>query len=330
MKYIVILMLSVLSMSSCNKIFKNTNKTSNKQLKTVSVPLFSSDSAYQYIQDQVDFGPRVPNTEAHGKCAVYLAEKLRGFGAEVIEQYADLTAFNGTILRATNIIGSFQPENKNRILLFAHWDTRPWADHDSNPANRGKPVLGANDGGSGVGVLLEVARQLGEKQPNIGVDIIFFDAEDYGSPEHLFEQSTEHSWCLGSQYWSVNPHVPSYRADYGILLDMVGAPGATFYREYFSEYFASHILNKVWNQAKNLGFDHYFISQRGGAITDDHLYVNQLIGIPSINIIQYNPNSKHGFGDYWHTVNDTMDNIDKNTLQAVGTTLLYVIYSESL
>ncbi|MDL2290132.1 M28 family peptidase [Paludibacteraceae bacterium OttesenSCG-928-F17] len=329
MKNILILLLVVMNISACGKASKNSNNTSSaSQVKTVNVPLFSADSAYQYVQDQVDFGPRVPNTYAHSTCAMYLAHALRGFGAEVIEQRADLIAFDGTKLRATNIIGSFQPENKNRILLFAHWDSRPWADHDPDPANRKKHIAGANDGASGVGVLLEVARQLGKQQPNVGVDIIFFDAEDYGAPEHLSNRNTEHSWCLGSQYWARNPHVPNYRANYGILLDMVGAPDATFFREYFSDYFASHIVEKVWNQAKNLGFDRYFISQRGGAVTDDHLYVNQLIGIPSVNIIQYNPNSGRGFGDYWHTINDTMENIDKNTLQAVGTTLLYVIYNE--
>jgi len=122
--------------------------------------------------------------------------------------------------------------------------------------------------------------------------------------------------------------VPDYKAKYGILLDMVGAPGATFYKEQISMYYAAHIVNKVWSTASQLGFGQYFVDKQGGGITDDHLYVNKIADIPSIDIIQYNPNSEHGFGSYWHTTNDTMDNIDKNTLYAVGTTLLHVVYGE--
>ena len=290
-------------------------------------PAFSADSAYHYIQQQVDFGPRIPNTPEHIACADYLANSLTRFGATVTKQHADLKAFDGTILKAINIIGAFNPEAKTRVLLFAHWDTRPWADHDADPANHKKPVLGANDGGSGVGVLLEIARQIGLRQPAIGIDIIFFDAEDYGAYETANTESSD-SWCLGSQHWAQNPHTPGYRARYGILLDMVGAKNATFYREQISDYYAKHIVDKVWNTAASLGFSNYFINKRGGAITDDHLYINKLAGIPSIDIIQYDPNTENGFGDYWHTVNDTMENIDKNTLMAVGTTVLHVVYNE--
>lgn len=325
MKKIIILLVCAVSIFGCKKAEKKTDDT---QKKTVEVPAFSADSAYQYIQNQVDFGPRVPNTPEHTACADYLVNKLMEFGAEVTEQKADLTAFDGTVLKAVNIIGSYQPENKKRVALFAHWDSRPWADHDPNPANRTQPVSGANDGASGVGVLLEIARQINLQQPEIGIDIIFFDAEDYGAPEHLATQETQDSWCLGSQYWSKNPHTADYHARYGILLDMVGAPNATFYREQISEYFASHVINKVWMKARNLGFDNYFINIQGGAITDDHLYVNQIAKIPSIDIIQYDLSSNSSFGHYWHTVNDTMENIDKNTLHAVGTTLLHVIYNE--
>ena len=297
------------------------------ETKSVIVPSFSSDSAYNYVKQQVDFGARVPNTKAHKACAAYLSSTLERFGAQVTEQHATLTAFDGTILNAINIIGSFQPEKKSRILLFAHWDTRPWSDNDSDKRNYNTPVMGANDGASGVGVLLEIARQLGKTQPEVGVDIIFFDAEDYGAPETAASPMQD-SWCLGSQYWARNPHVKGYRAKYGILLDMVGASGAMFYREQVSDYFAKHIVDKTWQTAQNLGFSNYFINQKGGMITDDHLYVNQLIGIPSINIIQHDPHSESGFGHYWHTINDTMENIDKNTLNAVGTTVLHVLYNE--
>lgn len=314
--------------SSCTKAVK-TNQTENSTEKTgVEVPVFSADSAYTYIQNQVNFGPRVPNTKQHAECAEYLSGQLRFFGAEVIVQEADLRAFDGKILKAKNIIGSYNPEIKTRILLFAHWDTRPWADHDPNPDNYNTHISGANDGASGVGVLLELARQFSIQKPDVGVDIIFFDAEDYGAPDKFATAETTDSWCLGSQHWSKNKHIPGYRAKYGILLDMVGGANAKFFREQISDYYAKYLVDKVWEKALTLGFSNYFINKTGGAVTDDHLYVNQLAGIPSINIIHQELNSNTGFGHFWHTVNDTMENIDKSTLNAVGTTLLHVVYNE--
>ncbi len=322
MKKIYILLFSVIVLCGC----KQTVKT-QESAEVLNIPSFNADSAYQYVKTQVAFGPRVPNTPEHKLCAGYLSATLKQFGAAVVEQRADLETFDGKTLHAVNIIASFNPENETRILLFAHWDTRPWSDHDPNPANYDKPVSGANDGASGVGILLEMARQLGLNKPKTGVDIIFFDAEDYGAPES-FTGNSEDSWCLGTQYWAKNLHVPDYKAKYGILLDMVGAPGATFYKEQISMYYAAHVVNKVWSTASKLSFGQYFVDKQGGGITDDHLYVNKIADIPSIDIIQYNPNSEHGFGSYWHTTNDTMDNIDKNTLYAVGTTLLHVVYGE--
>lgn len=324
MRKIYIFILFVFIFSGCKQTSQSSNQKVAEQIK---VPVFVADSAYQFIQSQVDFGPRVPNTEAHLQCAAYLSAKLKSFGAEVTEQKAELKAFNGTVLNAVNVIGSFQPEKQKRILLFAHWDSRPWSDHDPDPANHNTPVLGANDGASGVGVLLEIARQLGQTAPEVGVDIIFFDAEDYGAPE-TFSGNSEDSWCLGSQYWARNPHKSGYKADYGILLDMVGAPGATFYKEQISMHYAAHIVKKVWDKAQSLGFGQYFINEELGAITDDHLYINRIAGIPSIDIIQYDKYSSKGFGHYWHTIKDTMENIDKGTLHAVGTTVMHVVYSE--
>ena len=324
MRKILIFLLTVIQLSGCS----HATQSAKTEEKTVNIPELSKDSAYKYIQKQVDFGPRVPNTKAHDDCAKYLSAELKRFGAEVIIQNADLQAFDGTVLRSTNIIGSFNLKAETRILLFSHWDSRPWADHDPNPKNRKKPVMAANDGASGVGVLLEMARLIGKNQPAVGVDIIFFDSEDYGAPESFKSENSEDSWCLGTQYWAKNPHVPGYTARFGILLDMVGGKGATFFREQSSEYYAGSVVSNVWSQAKSLGFGQYFVDQKGGAITDDHIYVNQLIGIPSIDIIQYDPNSKSGFADYWHTTHDTMDNVDKNTLNAIGMTLMNVIYNE--
>jgi len=188
--------------------------------------------------------------------------------------------------------------------------------------------MGANDAASGVGVLMEVARQLGKQSPEVGVDLIFLDSEDYGTPEFYKGPQNEDSWCLGTQYWAKNPHVPGYHARFGVLLDMVGAPGATFYKEQESLDFASGIVDKVWNKAREYGFSSYFVEATGGSITDDHIYINKIAGIPCIDIIQFDPQSKSGFGTYWHTTHDTMDNVDRKTLMVVGQTLLGVIYSE--
>ena len=197
-----------------------------------------------------------------------------------------------------------------------------------NHINTSRPILGANDGGSGVGVLLEIARNINLKNPKIGVDIIFFDAEDYGQPENSNYPLMQDSWCLGSQYWSKNPHKANYFARYGILLDMVGAKDATFRHEQISFYYASSILQKVWRKANRLGFGKYFVFENAQQIVDDHLYVNQITGIPTIDIIEYDPATESNFNKHWHTHRDDMKNIDKETLNAVGQTILDVIYHE--
>jgi Zn-dependent M28 family amino/carboxypeptidase len=234
--------------------------------------------------------------------------------------------FDGTKINGKNIIGSFFPENTRRILLAAHWDSRPFADQDPNPANRDKPIDGANDGASGVGVLLEIARQLKEKTPEIGVDIIFFDSEDWGT--HNSQNETGDWWCLGSQHWAKTPHVAGYKADFGILLDMVGAPNAKFMQEGVSNYYASRIVSKVWSKAYRSGHKNYFLNLPSNSITDDHYYVNKIAKIPMINIIHQDVNSETGFTSTWHTLQDHIFNIDKNTLYVVGTTVLGVIYDE--
>lgn len=289
-------------------------------------PVFNADSAYLYVENQVAFGPRVPNTQAHKNCGNYLADELRRFGATVFEQEAILEAYNGTKLEAKNIIGSYNTENKKRILLFAHWDSRPYADDDPDPKNHYTPIDGADDGASGVGALLEIARQINQKDPGVGIDIIFFDAEDYGQHNASTTYKSD-TWCLGTQFWVKNPHVPNYKADYGILLDMVGHKNAVFYKELVSLKYAAPIVERIWSTARDLGYGKYFINAKGGDLIDDHVYVIKGRNIPCVDIINYDPNTEKKFGDYWHTVDDTMDNISTETLKAVGQTVLEVIYN---
>ena len=327
-RIIVTLISLIIIFSGCQPTKKKDEKPVKKPEIQVVVPNFNADSAYQFVQAQVDFGPRVPNTEAHKKCAMYLENKLKTYGADVIVQQTNVKAFDGSNLNIKNIIGQFDSENKNRVLLFAHWDSRPFADHSENPEMRDFPILGANDGASGVGVLLEIARHLRQNSIQVGVDIIFFDAEDYGYPDHKNLQYIPNTWCLGSQYWSKNMHVDDYYARYGILLDMVGAPGAIFTREGYSMQYASWLVDKVWATGTKLGYSNYFDYRETNSITDDHTYVNSIANIPSIDIIQYDPATDTHFGSYWHTENDNMESIDKNTLKAVGQTVMNVIFNE--
>ncbi len=312
----------------------NSKKASGDEVAAsdaaVQVPAFDADSAYLYVKQQVDFGPRTPNSEAHDRCGDYLAAKLETFGAKVYNQRVDLTGYDGRTLKARNIIGAYNPDSKRRVMLCAHWDTRPWADNDPDKANHRKPILGANDGASGVGVLLEVARQVQRQAPAIGIDIILFDMEDYGTPqfaETLADDSG--TWCLGAQYWSRSPHVQGYNARFGILLDMVGAKGSTFLKEGTSLQYAEPVVKKVWRAARKLGLENYFVDEHGGYVNDDHVPVNEIARIPCIDIINCDLKGElSSFGDFWHTLDDNMDIIDRNTLQAVGQTVLQVIYNE--
>lgn len=296
---------------------------------TVETPEFCADSAFNYIKTQTDFGPRVPNTDAQLECAVWLMKKLESFGADTYLQGFESVTFDKTKIRCYNIIGSFNPDCPTRVILCSHWDSRPWADNDPDPANWTKPVDAANDGASGVAVILEIARQLQKKAPEIGVDCIFFDAEDWGPGDSYQGQHLETWWGLGTQHWAKNPHVEGYRARYAILLDMVGGKGASFCREGYSIRFGRPIIEKVWSAARKLGYSSIFKSVDGGYVTDDHYFINTLAHIPAIDIVPYLPACQESiFGPTWHTVSDNIDNIDKKVLEAVGKTLIEVIYNE--
>lgn len=280
---------------------------------------FDSDSAYDYVAKQVSFGPRVPNTEAHRKCALWMENMLKKWADTVFVQQFDAKSYKGEIWKAKNIIGVFNPNSRNRILLCAHWDTRPQADQDSK--DKTTPSDGANDGASGVGVLLEIARQLHLQKPEMGIDIILFDVEDGGSNDG----DVQDTWCLGSQYWTKHKHVEDYRATNGILLDMVGAKNAQFAREEMSVRFDNNFLGMVWRTAVELGYGNYFIDYNKAGITDDHVYLSFYGGVPTIDIIDYDSKTKSGFGTYWHTHDDNMSVIDRQTLMAVGKTVLQTV-----
>ena len=299
---------------------------------TVAVPQFSADSAFVYVEAQCAFGARVPNSEAHVRCGEYIAERFRAAGLAVVEQRTMLRAYNGTQLKCLNIFASTDTAAARRILLSAHWDSRPWADNDPDENNRRKPVLAANDGASGVAVMLEIARTLMRQKPGVGVDFVCLDAEDYGVAEWdeaEYAEVSSQSWCLGTQYFAANLPVPDYRPLYAVNLDMVGGKGALFYQEGFSKRYAPTVVDKVWQAAEKAGYGSVFPKQQGGYITDDHLPLNQIAGMPAIDIVPFYPDCvSSSFGPTWHTVSDTPENIDRNILKAVGQTMLQVIYNE--
>ena len=277
------------------------------------------------------FGPRVPNSKAHNDCAVWLIQQLRAKGAKVELQRGQMPDYRGNMQQIYNIIAHFStPEiaNRPRILLGAHYDTRPWCDEEADYADRYYNVPGANDGASGVGVLMEIGRQLGQRIADstlrTPVDIVLFDVEDMGTPRFYTGMEREDTWCLGSQLWAKNyakavsdqSSAISYR--FGIVLDMVGAPDASFPRELYSTQYAQNYQQQIWRAAEKLGYGALFSQQQSYPITDDHYYVNYIAGIPCVDIIHYDISNGTGFASWWHTRNDDMSNISRSTLQAVG------------
>lgn len=327
MKKISFAILLLTLVVSCGS--RKTSNVSTADTQNNTIPEFCADSAYSYIKKQTDFGPRVPNTDAQQNCAAWLMTKLKEFGAETFLQSFETVTFDKTRIRGYNIIGSYNPDSPTRIILCSHWDSRPWADNDPDPANWQKPVDAANDGASGVAVILEIARQMKKQAPQIGVDCIFLDAEDWGPGDSYQGLHLETYWGLGTQYWARNPHKQGYKARYAILLDMVGGKGARFCREMYSVRYGKPIVDKVWEAAGKLGYGSVFSPVEGGYVTDDHYFINTIAKIPAIDIIPYLPDCRESsFGPTWHTTHDNIENIDKNVLEAVGKTLMEVIYNE--
>lgn len=306
---------------------RTTSETEGTDSVAGAVPQFNADSAMQSIRTQCAFGPRIVGSEAHEQCGLYIMEAFSALGLEVEQQKAEFTRYDGVKMQGYNIIAHTDSKASRRLLIAAHWDSRPWADRDANEANRHSPVPAANDGASGVAVMIEIARVLKAQKPAVAIDFVCFDAEDAGTP--AWDETAgddESTWCLGSQYWAARADASQYR--YGTLLDMVGGRGAHFYQEAFSKQYASHVVEKIWQAARTAGFSTFFPREDGGYITDDHLPVNRVARIPMADIVPYYPAGTASFGPTWHTLQDTPENIDPAVLKAVGQTLLQLIYTE--
>lgn len=291
----------------------------------VAVPLFCADSAYRYTAEQMAFGNRVPGTAAWQRCGDYLASQMRRWCDTVVVQDFRAGLWDGSTVPGRNIIASLQPRAAKRVMLAAHWDSRRWADHDGNPDLLRSPVPGANDGAAGVAMLMEMARTMSTMPPDVGVDFIFFDVEDQGVADWS-EVYDEHSWCKGSQYWAANRHQPFYTAVYGILFDMVGTAEPRFTKELVSRQYAPGLVDKLWDVAAALGYGGIFVNQKTDPILDDHVYVNQLAGIPMVDIVQNSVGTS--FFRHWHTTTDDMDHVDRETLRVVATVTMKTIYGD--
>ena len=300
-------------------------------------PAFSADSAYALTARQVAFGPRVPSRPAHVACGNYLVATLKRYGLKVMEQPFEAKTFDGHTIQGRNIIAQFQPEAARRVAVFAHWDTRPFADQDKLRKNA--PMDGASDGASAVATALEIARTLSQQpaaaRPGVGVDIFLLDAEDWGYEQgtqselknEVGETSERSSWCLGSQYWAAHLVPAGYRAEYGILLDMVGAKDGRFTREGTSRQNALAVVDKIWTTAAKIGYSDYFLYRDTDPITDDHVFTTRA-GVPTVDIYDHPPYGTEPFPAYHHTTADNLSIIDRKTMKAVGQTVLQVLYDE--
>ncbi|MCX2573202.1 M28 family peptidase [Pedobacter sandarakinus] len=321
-KNLLFLLITFCILIGCKNSSKDASPSGQDSVKLIS-PNFNADSAYAYTKAQVDFGPRIPGTAAHQMCAEYLVRKFKAFGAEVEIQGEKTQTYDGKIFQLKNIHASFNPERSKRVLVTAHWDARPFADQDTDPLKQSMPFDAANDGASGVAVILEMARQIQKNQPNVGVDFILWDLEDYGKSND--QTQNEVTWCLGSQYWNRTVAAKGYKAIFGVNLDMVGGGNAQFTQDEISRTEAGDIVTKIWDIGNEIGYASYFVNITSGKIVDDHFWMNKG-GVPTVDIIHYNDNS--GFYINWHTQLDNLANIDKNTLKATGQTVLETIYRE--
>ena len=320
----LLIVLTIILLVSCNDNSEQNKQETKEVTNTATKPVknlfvLNKDSLYYFVEKQVSFGARVPGSKEHKACGDWLVRKFKSYGLNVIEQKTVVKSPTGEKYPVRNIIAEYNPAAKNRIIISAHWDTRPWADEDST--NKDKPVIGANDGASGVAVILELARTIPDSL-NIGVDFILWDTEDVGKSE------VENSFCLGSQYWAEHKHKPGYAAQYCINLDMVGTKNPTFPQEEFSRNFAPELVNEIWQIAAQRGYGGYFVFYMEGPIIDDHYYVATLGKIPAIDIISRDLDTGTFFPE-WHTTKDNLSAISKETLYFVADVLGYYISKKS-
>jgi len=293
-----------------------------EETTNLRAPVFVADSAFANIERQLAFGYRVPGTKAHKEMQMWAIDKFKSLGAKVIVQDFKADFLGETKVPCANIMAQFYPERTKRILLAAHYDSRKIAEKDNE--RKEEPIPGADDGGSGVGVLLEIARLISKDALGIGVDMILFDAEDQGD-----SGGSETTWAIGSQYWSKNLTPTGYNPRYGILLDMVGSEKATFGKEENSKVINPQLQDKIWTLAKNMGYSDFFRDESYGAVYDDHIPVFQNARIRMVDIINQDPTDRSSFGHYHHTHKDDLSVISKRTLQVVGQVVLAVLYNES-
>jgi hypothetical protein len=311
----------ILSILACNQEERKPGNhdvpANNAQMTRESAPPFDGKKAFATLQQVASFGPRNPNSAGHQVCLEYLRKELGAMAHSVRVQEFTHRGYGGELLRLRNVIASFSPEESSRVLLCTHWDTRPRADRDPDPVRRNEPMVGANDGASGVAVLLELARLFKAVPPAIGVDLVFFDGEDYG-----LEGDTP-NYLLGSRHFAATKP-DDYVPRFGILLDMVGDAQLEIPREGHSMNFAPDIVDLVWEEAARLGYLQ-FADWTDEPITDDHLPLNA-VGIKTIDLIDFSyPDESHR---YWHTHSDTPDKCSAESLEAVGTVVASVVYSQ--
>lgn len=314
MKRILFLLAAAVALTSCSKKSKNQQAQGNQEqqttiIPTVPMPHFDAKTAFDYLVKQVDFGPRAPNTEAHAKCLEYFKQEFSKYADSVELQHFNVPGYDGVVLHLTNVIAHFNMKSRVRVLLTAHWDSRPRADHQpGGPVD--KPIPGANDGASGVAILLELARDFKQAPPPIGVDMILWDGEDYG------EEGEMSYYCLGSKYWAATK--PSdYNPLFAINLDMVGQKNLSIPKEGYSVQYAPGVVKLIWDTAGEMGVTQ-FADSTGPAIYDDQLSLDN-IGMRAVDIIDFNYK-------YWHTLEDTPDKCSPESLSAVGRVLLEVLY----
>ncbi|MCX6144221.1 MAG: M28 family peptidase [Ignavibacteriales bacterium] len=278
---------------------------------------FDSAKAYSYLVKQTQFGPRDPGSTAHERCLKFLREELGKYADVVVPQAFSYAVPKWKRVQLTNLLASFNTRATNRLFISAHWDTRPWADQDPEKKNWTKPIVGANDGASGVAIILELARQLRQFPPAVGVDLVLFDGEDLGT------SGFGGSFSIGAQHFAKN-RPPGFNPRFGINIDMVGDRNLEIEREQNSERLAPEIQNLIFSTARRLMLPG-FIDSPGNEITDDHLPLNDA-GIPTVDLIDFK--YPDGSNKYWHTMADTPDKCSAESLGVIGTLLLEIIYTQ--